>query len=86
MQSNDSKKRKLSLNRFKNTTESDQEEVLKRRKAENTNKSTKLWVDCLDDYVKEKGLRSIEDVTCLDLPKNSRKLSYVDVRSQKTHL
>ena len=34
---------------FKTTSEADQEDVLKRRKAENTNKATKLWTDCLDD-------------------------------------
>ena len=76
------KKRKLSLNQFKNTSSEDQEEVLKRRKAENTNKSTKLWVDCLQDYLKDKDLGLVNSITEAELPSILEKF-YVEVHSQK---
>ena len=76
------KKRKLSLNQFKTSTEQDQDCVLRRRKSESTNKSTKLWVDCLQDYLKEKGLQGLESITDLDLPKILEKC-YMDVCTQK---
>ena len=76
------KKSKLSLNRFKTTSIEDQDEVLRRRKADNTNKSTKLWIDCFKDYLQSKGLQPIEAITDLDLPKILESF-YIDVRSQK---
>ena len=76
------KKQKLSLNRFKKSTDTNQDEVLRRRKAENTNKSTKLWVDCFEQYIKERQLPLIDTLTAEQLPKMLESF-YVDVRSQK---
>ena len=81
MNENQNKKRKLSLNRFKKTTVEDQDEVLERHKAENTNKSTKLWIDCFEDYLKDKNM-TLDAVRDLDLP-HLLECFYVDVRSQK---
>ena len=82
MTENQNKRRKLSLNRFKTVTTEGENEVLKKRKAENTNKSTKLWLDCFDDYLNQKGHGCIDTVTELDLPQILEKF-YVEVRSQK---
>ena len=82
MNENQNKKHKLSLNQFKKTTEKDQEDVLKRRKAENTNKATKSWIDCLEDYLKDKGLGPLEGIVGVDLPKILETF-YIDVWCQK---
>ena len=76
------KKRKLSLDRFKKTTDDDKNDVLKRRKAQNTNKSTKLWIDCLEDYLKARDLGGVDALKAEDLPQLLETF-YVEVRSQK---
>ena len=48
--------------------EDEKDYMMAHRKAENTNKATKQWVLCLNDYLKEKQLPNIDDITTEDLP------------------
>ena len=75
-------KKRLKLTRFKAVSESEKEEVLNKRKAQNTNKVTKLWIDCFSDYLHQKQLPQVEDLTAEQLP-NILENFYVEVRSQK---
>ena len=79
-------KKRLKLKRFKPSSDEQKEEILKRRKAENTNKSTKLWLDCLNDFLKQKyegtPRSSSDGITAEQLP-NILEDFYVEVKSQK---
>ena len=76
------KKKKLKLNRFRRSTEEDKDNVLEKRKAVNTNKSTKMWIDCFEEYLADKQLPSIDTLTKANLPE-ILEIFYVDIRSQK---
>ena len=49
--------------RFKETTAKEKEDILSKRKAENTNLSTKLWINALKDYLIEKQYPDLEELT-----------------------
>ena len=78
----ENKKSKLKLKRFKPSSDAEKEEILKRRKSENTNKSTKLWVGCLQDFLNDKGKGSVDDISVHELPAILEDF-YVEVKSQK---
>ena len=54
--------------RFKTLSKDEKSEIMKKRCAENTGKATKLWVDCLKDYLDEKNLPPIDLLTEQNLP------------------
>ena len=53
--------------RFRAVTDDEKEAVLKKRKAENTNKSTNQWITCLKEYLIEKQLPDLDSLTNVDL-------------------
>ena len=78
----ETKPKKLKLSRHKSKSEQEIKEVLEKRKADNTNKATKLWVDCFNDYLKDNGLGDVVELKAEQLPAILEKF-YVEVRSQK---
>ena len=48
--------------RFKTVSKKETEELLAKKKAKATDKVTKLWVDCLHDYLIEKGHPKLDDI------------------------
>ena len=42
---------------------------MQNRKSKNTNKATKLWVMCLEEYLNEKHSQKLEDIETHELPK-----------------
>ena len=45
------------------------EEIRKRQKAENTNKLTRLWMNCFNEYLEAKGQPNVNAIPTEDLPK-----------------
>ena len=58
----------VKFSHFKTVEQSDKQDILKNRKALNTNKATKCWVNCLMEYLLEKNYPVLEDITTDDLP------------------
>ena len=59
----------VNFGHFKTLTEAQKDGIMQGRSAENTNKATKLWVDCLREYLDEKGMPILEEVCDAELPK-----------------
>lgn len=68
--------------RFGTTTEEKTQYVMDKRKAPNTNKATKLWLQCFTDYLLEKDLPKIETLTINTLPTILENF-YTDVRKKE---
>ena len=47
----------------------DKVKIIKKCKSENMNKATKLWTKCFSDYLEEKSLPGLDDITNDDLPR-----------------
>lgn len=56
------------FHRFKRCTTKDKSDIYDGRKAPNTNKATKLWMNCFSDYLKEKKLPPVYKIESDDLP------------------
>lgn len=54
--------------RFKTVSGEKKEEIRGKRKAPNTNRATKLWIQCFREYLTEKNLKAIDDIETKDLP------------------
>ena len=54
--------------RFELLDEATKDDLLQKRKALNTNRATKKWVQCLNDYLKEQKLGDIETISSDQLP------------------
>ena len=54
--------------RFKTVTAEKKEYLKIKMKAPNTNKATKLWVRCMEDYLIKCNLPAIDGITNQDLP------------------
>ena len=48
--------------RFRTVTEEEKHTIYSKRKAQNTNNATKLWINCLKDYLIEKNFPDLEDL------------------------
>ena len=47
---------------FDTINESTKESLLENRKAQNTNRATKQWVSCLNDFLKEKDMPQVDQL------------------------
>lgn len=65
----DTTKTKLKISWFKTAKTGEKEKIKEKQNAANTNKSTRLWVKCLTDYLEEKEMPKIGDIPDDDLPK-----------------
>ena len=54
---------KSTKTRFKTATSMDKSDILGKRKSENTNSATKLWISCLREYLIEKSYPELETLT-----------------------
>ena len=52
----------LQFSRFKTVSYEEKKKMMEDRKAKSTNRATKLWTDCLRDYLVEKDLPPLESV------------------------
>ena len=55
--------------RFDIVGSQEKSDLMKNRKAENTNIATKQWVSCLQAYLNERKLGQLDDIETEDLPK-----------------
>ena len=55
--------------RFEDVDEETKQTLLANRKAENTNKAMKQWIDCLKAFLKERKIGPLEYVSDDELPK-----------------
>ena len=55
--------------RFEEVDEETKQHMLANRKAVNTNKATKQWIDCLESFLKERNIGPLRNVSNEDLPK-----------------
>ena len=58
----------LNFGRFKTVIDNDKEYIQSKQKAKNTNDATRLWMNCFGDYLIEKGLPSVENISNEQLP------------------
>ena len=56
------------FNRFKSTTREQKDVIYNARKSENTNRATRTWVTCFNEYLAEKNLPHEADLDLQDLP------------------
>ena len=54
--------------RFEVVDETTKEELLKNRKAYNTNRATKQWIACLNDFLNEQNMPDVDSLTVEQLP------------------
>ena len=54
--------------RFKSLNEDDKIDIKKNSKAESTHRATQVWMNCLKEYLKEKGKPEIEQIATDQLP------------------
>lgn len=80
MAENEPKKKKTS--RFGTTNANEKQDILDKRKKPNTNRATKLWFTCFTDYLREKELPEVKDITNEDLP-NILEQFYSEVRKKE---
>ena len=73
-------KRKIS--QFAVTTSDKKQKIMDGRKADNTNKATKLWIDVFKTFLSERNLPEVEEISDLDLP-NAIEDFYVSLRSKR---
>ena len=59
----------LNFGRFKTVNTKEKQEIIRNSKAENTNKATELWMNCFTEYLEEKSLPKVTDITNIELPK-----------------
>lgn len=57
--------------------------ILEKRRKPNTNRATKLWFSCFTDYLTEKELPAVEEITMEELP-NVLEQFYSEVRKKET--
>ena len=60
--------KKEAKSRFSTITEQEKDGILYKKNKENTNKATKLWIQCFWDFLIEKGLPDIDLLANHDLP------------------
>ena len=53
---------------FKSLSKEKKDDIMRQRKAENTNIATKLWIGCFSEYLTEKQLKPIEELDLDSLP------------------
>ena len=82
MSKNISGKFKVNSGRFGVSTEEEKSVILEERGAKNTNKSIKSAVQCLEDYIRFKGLPSLASIDNNELPKILEDF-YCNARSRK---
>ena len=58
----------LNFGRFKTLSKTEKDEIMQGRSAGNTNKATKMWLDCFREYLAEKGLKPLDEITTEELP------------------
>lgn len=63
-------------------TEKGVDEILEKRKRPNTNRATKLWFACFTEYLEEKELPKVEEISNDDLPKILEQF-YTEVRKKE---
>ena len=49
--------------------EATKEDLLQNRKAQNTNRATKQWISCLNEFLCERNLPNVDCMDIEDLPK-----------------
>lgn len=54
--------------RFATSTADKQEKIIQERSRPNTQRATKLWINCFTDYLQEKELPTIDELTIQNLP------------------
>lgn len=54
--------------RFKTVNDTKKQHIFDQRKKPNTNKATKLWLNCFKDYLLEKNYNTMEELTNDELP------------------
>ena len=52
---------------FKTVSPEDKDNIIKNRKAANTNRSTTTWIRCLSEYLTEKNMPKVKDISDSDL-------------------
>ena len=67
---------------FKTTTATDKETIFNGRKAENTNRATRAWVTCFNEYLTEKNIGPQTNISNDELPQILSDF-YVDLRKKK---
>ena len=53
---------------FKTLTDTEKDEIYQKKRSPATNNATKLWVNCLKEYLIEKNLPNIEEISNKELP------------------
>ena len=69
------------VKRFKTLTDEDKQKILDKRKSQNTNNATRLWINALKDYITEKGYPPLEDLS-IDLLDEAIGNFYVEARKK----
>ena len=59
----------FNFERFKSVNDKETEQLLPKRNARNTNDATKVWINCLKDYLIEKNKLQLHEICNDDLPK-----------------
>ena len=67
---------------FKTLTDEERDEIKNKSKVENTNKATKLWVNNFTNYLNEKEMPKMEDISKEDLPSVLERY-YSELKKQK---
>lgn len=70
--------------RFGSSNEEKCAEIIQQRSKPNTQKATKLWINCFTDYLAEKELPKIETLNRENLPKILEHF-YAEVRKKEIH-
>ena len=69
--------------RFKTLSKENKDQIMRERKAENTNKATKMWMDCFREYLAEKNLPPVDQLKVEDLPPILKDF-YTEVKPKNT--
>lgn len=64
----DEKPKKKKTSRFKTVNDNKKQAIFDKRKKPNTNKATKLWLNCFCDYLLEKDYNTLEELPTNELP------------------
>ena len=73
---------KAKFNRFKSTSKTEKETIFNGRKSENTNRATRTWMTCFNEYLVEKSLKPETEITDGELPQILSDF-YVELRKKK---
>ena len=75
----------MKMDGHQNKKSKQREQIRKKQKAENTNKSTKLWINCLEEYLEEKSYPKVDDFSLEELPGVIEKF-YLEIRKKNDNV